>query len=114
MKEKAPVVKQLYRLNVEPKVVDQLTKLASRTVEPLAMFPIMQSMDAANHFNARVEPLRTRFMATGTPEQVTTFLADVTRHLSHLALDRLENEKKILRTEAANKPWGSLKMAWSF
>ena len=34
MKEKAPVVKQLYRLNVEPKVVDQLIKLASRTGEP--------------------------------------------------------------------------------
>ncbi|MEO8745384.1 MAG: hypothetical protein ABI455_08965 [Candidatus Dormiibacterota bacterium] len=34
MKEKAPVVKQLYRLNVEPRVVDQLTKLASRTGEP--------------------------------------------------------------------------------
>jgi hypothetical protein len=33
-KEKAPVVKQLYRLNVEPKVVDQLTKLALRTGEP--------------------------------------------------------------------------------
>jgi hypothetical protein len=34
MKEKPPVVRQLYRLNVEPKVVDQLTKLASRTGEP--------------------------------------------------------------------------------
>jgi hypothetical protein len=34
MKEKAPVVKQLYRLNVEPRVVDQLTRLASRTGEP--------------------------------------------------------------------------------
>ena len=34
MKEKTPVVKQLYRLNVEPKVVDQLAKLASRTGEP--------------------------------------------------------------------------------
>ena len=34
MKEKTPVVKQLYRLNVEPKVVDQLTKLATRTGEP--------------------------------------------------------------------------------
>jgi len=34
VKEKAPVVKQLYRLNVEPKVVDQLTKLASRIGEP--------------------------------------------------------------------------------
>ena len=34
MKEKAPVVKQLYRLNVEPRVVDQLSKVASRTGEP--------------------------------------------------------------------------------
>lgn len=34
MKEKAPVVKQLYRLNVEPRVVDQLTRLAARTGEP--------------------------------------------------------------------------------
>lgn len=29
----SPVL-QLYRLNVEPKVVDQLTKLAARTGEP--------------------------------------------------------------------------------
>jgi hypothetical protein len=34
MKEKTPVIRQLYRLNVEPKVVDQLTKLATRTGEP--------------------------------------------------------------------------------
>ena len=30
MKEKATVVKQLYRLSVEPRVVDQLAKLATR------------------------------------------------------------------------------------
>jgi hypothetical protein len=34
VKEKPPVVKQLYRLNVEPRVVDQLARLASRTGEP--------------------------------------------------------------------------------
>ena len=34
MKEKSPVVKQLYRLNVEPRVVDQLTKLSARSGEP--------------------------------------------------------------------------------
>ena len=34
MKKQVPVVKQLYRLNIEPRVVDQLTKLASRTGEP--------------------------------------------------------------------------------
>ena len=34
MKEKSVAVKQLYRLNVEPKVVDQLARLAARTGEP--------------------------------------------------------------------------------
>ena len=34
MKHKAPVEKQLYRLNIEPRVIDQLTKLAARTGEP--------------------------------------------------------------------------------
>lgn len=34
MKKKTAIVLQLYRLNVDPKVVDQLTKLASRTGEP--------------------------------------------------------------------------------
>jgi hypothetical protein len=33
MREKT-VVKQLYRLNVEPKVIDQLSKLAARSGEP--------------------------------------------------------------------------------
>ena len=33
MKEKASV-KQLYRLNVEPRVIDQLSKIAARTGEP--------------------------------------------------------------------------------
>ena len=34
MREKGPVVKQLYRLSIEPRVVDQLTKIATRTGEP--------------------------------------------------------------------------------
>ena len=34
MKEKAPVVKQLYRLSLEPRVVEQLAKLAERLREP--------------------------------------------------------------------------------
>lgn len=34
MKEKTGTVTQLYRLNVEPRVVDQLSKLAARTGEP--------------------------------------------------------------------------------
>ena len=34
MKNKTPVVKQLYRLSIEPRVIDQLAKLAARTGEP--------------------------------------------------------------------------------
>jgi hypothetical protein len=34
VKEKPPVVKQLYRLSVEPRVVEQLAKLADRFREP--------------------------------------------------------------------------------
>ncbi len=34
MKDKAPAVKQLYRLSVEPRVVEKLAKLADRLGEP--------------------------------------------------------------------------------
>jgi hypothetical protein len=34
LKDKTPLVKQLYRLNVEPRVVDRLSVLAERTGEP--------------------------------------------------------------------------------
>jgi hypothetical protein len=34
LKDKAPVVKQLYRLNLEPRVIDQLARIAARTGEP--------------------------------------------------------------------------------
>jgi hypothetical protein len=34
MKDKTPIVKQLYRLSVEPRVVERLTTLATRTGEP--------------------------------------------------------------------------------
>ncbi|MDQ6878160.1 MAG: hypothetical protein M3082_10790 [Candidatus Dormibacteraeota bacterium] len=34
MKKEAPVVKQLYRLSVEPRVVEQLATLATRLGEP--------------------------------------------------------------------------------
>jgi hypothetical protein len=34
MKDQTPVVKQLYRLNIEPRVIDQLSKLATKTGEP--------------------------------------------------------------------------------
>jgi hypothetical protein len=34
MKDKTPIVKQLYRLSVEPRVVERLATLATQTGEP--------------------------------------------------------------------------------
>lgn len=34
VKEKPPVIKQLYRLSIEPRVADHLAKLAERLREP--------------------------------------------------------------------------------
>ena len=34
MKDKTPIVKQLYRLSVEPRVAERLATLATRTGEP--------------------------------------------------------------------------------
>ena len=47
---KAPVVKQLYRLNVEPRVVDHLNKLATRTGEPKSRLATRLFTDAVMGF----------------------------------------------------------------
>ena len=56
MKEKAPVVKQLYRLNVEPKVVDQLAKLATRTGEPKTRLATRLFTEAVMGFKPPAKP----------------------------------------------------------
>ena len=55
MKENA-VVKQLYRLNVEPRVIDQLSKIAARTGEPKTRIATRLFTDAVMSFKA--EPAR--------------------------------------------------------
>jgi len=50
VKVKAPVVKQLYRLNVEPRVVDHLNKLATRTGEPKSRLATRLFTDAVMGF----------------------------------------------------------------
>jgi hypothetical protein len=50
LKEKAPVVKQLYRLSIEPRVIDQLTKLAARTGEPKTRLATRLFTDAVMGF----------------------------------------------------------------
>ena len=49
MKEKT-TVKQLYRLNVEPRVIDQLTKIAARTGEPKTRIATRLFTDAVMGF----------------------------------------------------------------
>lgn len=55
MKNKA-VVTQLYRLNVEPRVIDQLSKLAARTGEPKTRLARRLFTDAVMGF--KPEPKR--------------------------------------------------------
>src|SRR5437879_917846 len=49
-------------------------------VEHLAMRPLLQGIGTRDRVNARVEPLRTRFLVTGEPSEISTFLAEVTRY----------------------------------
>ena len=49
MKERT-VVKQLYRLNIEPRVIDQLSKLAARTGEPKTRLATRLFTDAVMGF----------------------------------------------------------------
>jgi hypothetical protein len=50
LKEKAPVVKQLYRLSVEPRVIDQLAKVAARIGEPKTRLATRLFTDAVMGF----------------------------------------------------------------
>ena len=60
MKKEVPVVKQLYRLNVEPKVVDQLSKLASRTGEPKTRLATRLFTEAVMGFKPPAKTTSTR------------------------------------------------------
>ncbi len=50
MKDKAPAVKQMYRLSVEPRVVDQLVRLAARTGIPKTRLATRLFTDAVMGF----------------------------------------------------------------
>ncbi|HEY1420305.1 MAG TPA: hypothetical protein VGG90_06310 [Candidatus Dormibacteraeota bacterium] len=59
MKQKEPVVKQLYRLSVEPRVVDRLASVAARTGEPRTRLATRLFTDAVMGFKpgpARPKP----------------------------------------------------------
>ena len=99
-------------------VVDETLPIHGIThlVEHLAMYPLMQagSGHAPDRINARVEPLRTRFFAAGSADEIKAFLEGLCQSLTNLPLERIESEKKVLRTEAANRTSGSAKGGWGW
>lgn len=56
MNDKAPIVKQLYRLSVEPRVVEKLATLAERIGEPRSRLATRLFTEAV--LSARVADLR--------------------------------------------------------
>ncbi len=57
MKKEAPAVKQLYRLSVEPRVVERLAKLSARLGEPRSRLATRLFTDAV--LSAQPAALRT-------------------------------------------------------
>jgi hypothetical protein len=57
MNDKAPIVKQLYRLSVEPRVVERLATLADRLREPRSRLATRLFTDAV--LSAKPAALRT-------------------------------------------------------
>jgi hypothetical protein len=81
-----------------------LTRGMTHLVEHLAMHALGERLHPNNAF---VDSTTTTFHATGTPSEVAAFLTDVCRALGQLAADRLETERRVLRSEAADRS-GSL------
>jgi zinc protease len=69
-------------------------------VEHLAMVPLGQPRYEHNAF---VEGNRTLFYASGSTDEVTSFLDAVTRALRDLPLDRLPMEREVLRREGQGR-----------
>jgi hypothetical protein len=69
-------------------------------VEHLAFFR-MSSM--REHSNGFVDNIRTVFAAHGTPDELSTFVAGIAQAIHNLPIDRLDDESRILRTEAKRR-----------
>ncbi len=67
MKDKARVVKQLYRLSVEPRVVDQLAKLATRLGEPRSRLATRLFTDSVMSAKAPARPAKPNRSETKVP-----------------------------------------------
>ncbi|HYJ61282.1 MAG TPA: hypothetical protein VE032_07460 [Actinomycetota bacterium] len=72
----------------------------SHIVEHLALAPMMYR---GYDMNGHVDALTTNLYVNGTQDQVEAFLAEVCRHLSALPTDRLEQERRVIETEARSR-----------
>ncbi|HET7466857.1 MAG TPA: hypothetical protein VFL29_09325 [Candidatus Dormibacteraeota bacterium] len=71
-------------------------------VEHLALFHLGPRQ--TYEFNGAVTSNRTLFYASGSPQEIVTFLGHVTTSLANLPLDRAETEKSVLLAEASSRP----------
>ena len=80
--------------------VDETLRIAGLThlVEHLALSEIERGQF---QYNGHVEPAVTVFYASGTRDEVLRYLSAISSALRALPLDRLEGEKRILRSEAS-------------
>jgi hypothetical protein len=81
VKDKAPVVKQLYRLSIEPRVVDQLAKLANRMGEPRSRLATRLFTDAVMSARAAARPAKRSVgpIPTGAPARSSRLEAKAPR-----------------------------------
>ena len=70
----------------------------SHLIEHLALFALGNPVHAYNGF---VDLTRTVFYASGTRDEVAALLRDVCAALAGLPLDRLQDERRVLKTELA-------------
>jgi predicted Zn-dependent peptidase len=70
----------------------------SHLIEHLALFALGNPVHSYNGF---VDLTRTVFYASGTRDEVAAFLRDVSAALAGLPLDRLQDERRVLKTELA-------------
>jgi hypothetical protein len=66
-------------------------------VEHLALFPLW---DHGFDMNGVVSILTTSFFVSGTQQQTESFLSETCRSLSSLPMDRLDDERQVVETEA--------------
>jgi zinc protease len=96
-----------YRVMIQFRVGRADESLAAAGVTHLCEHLALAEVHGAAHpFNGRIELNRSLFFCEGSADQARRFLEGACRQLANLPVDRLEQEKRILRTEAAQRQNG--------